>query len=352
MAKTIRTIDEMRKRDSWSNKTFELKGAEVAVWRSESRDPIYIDDQENFTIDGGRKGITIYGTSLILQECANVTLRNLTIRLGAKDLTRKKRKKLKEKYKPSGYNGEALKVNRCKMVTVENCTFSWGLDETVSIEDSKDVTMSDSLIVYPLYKPRNFKGDPIWEKGEDKRHAYAISTPGSKRILYRGCVIAHANKRSPQFAADGKYATDGEVRNSVIYNFTQYGTQFNANANGDFELRIHDNYFTPGRGAIDAINIEGPEKGSVTVEYSRNVAGTPNEFRSGRGSQVKPKAEDSRVHLDNKGDGPPRTEFSNIVNGTGSMGSQPPYTWTTKQHILGGELPQLLSPHEPKDFDG
>ena len=352
----IQTIDEMLERDSWSDETFELEGAEVAVWRSESRKPIYIHHQDNFTIDGGLSGITIYGTSLILHKCTNVTLRNLTIRLGAKDLTRRKRKRLKEEFDSSDYNGEALKIKRCEMITVENCTFSWGLDETVSIQSSKDVTVRDSLIVYPLYEPRNFEGQPIWEeKGDgdkERYHAFAISTPGSKRISYTGCVIAHAMKRSPQFAADGRYETDGEVRHSVIYNFTEYGMQFNANDDGDFELRIHDNYFSPGRGAPDAINIESPKKGSVTVEYSRNVQGTPDDFRTGSWSQVEPETDGSRVHLDNEGDGYPDTEFSDIVEGAGPNGSQPPYTWTTKQHILGGELPQLLSPHEPEDFGG
>lgn len=352
MAKTIRTIDEMLKRDSWSGKTFELVGAKVAVWRSKSRDPIYIHDQKNFTIDGGLKGITIYGTSLILHRCTNVTLRNLTIRLGAKDLTRDKREKRKDKFSSSDYNGEALKIKRCQKVTVENCTFSWGLDETVSIQDSKDVKVSDSLIVYPLDRPRNFKGKPIWEKKEEKEHAYAIQTPGSRGVSYRRCVIAHAERRSPQFAADGRYETDGEVRHSVIYNFTKYGAQFNANAKGDFKLRIHDNYYTPGPKADDAINIESPKKGAVFVKYWRNIEGTPHEFQHGGWSKVKPKAEGKRVYLDNEGDGYPRTRFADIVKGAGPKGIQPPYTRTTKRQILDGKLPPLLSPHEPKDFDG
>lgn len=344
------SIEEMIERSNWSGKDFTLNGPAEALWRTNStRDPVLIEEQEDFRIDGGELGITIYGTGFNLKNCRNVKLKNLTIRMGAKDVTPDIRGEWKR-----GYNGEALRLfDGCRDVEIENCTFSWGLDETLSIVDSKDVKVSDTIVCYPLFNPRNFQGTPLWEEGEDD-HAYAAHTPGSKSVSYRRCVFAHANRRSPQFAADGRHETDCEVRHSIIYNFSEDGTTFNANANGDFQLDIHDNYYVPNSSNAVPILIEGPKKGEIDVKYKRNVCASQAQFRRREWVDVKPEKEKNkdRIDLENEGDGTPRTSFEDILTGAGPEGIQPPYTQSTKSDIRAGIFPPLLCPHEPEDFQG
>ena len=348
---TFKSIDEMlsRKESKWKDRDFRLSPDISLLWRTNStRNPVYIEKQNDFTIDGGENGVTIYGTSLVLYKCKRVTLRNLTIRLGAKGLTRDERKRLKKNF--LGYNGEALKIDGCEEILIENCSFSWSLDETLSIESSKDIKVKECMISYPLNNPKNFSGEELWEKNNEN-HAYPVSTRGCRRVSYRRCVFAHGVKRSPQFAAKGDFDTVGEVRHSICYNFTKVGTKFHANANGDFEIKIHDNYYTKHVDMAIPILIEGPEEGRTTVKFWRNVLGSPDQFRNGMGQEVMPVTK-GRVNTNNKGSGNPTTTFDEILSVAGPKGNATNYTTLVKKQISEGKLPDPLHPHEPRGFRG
>lgn len=224
---------------------------------------LYVKDHQDLVIENddleidGRANlpIMIYGARLHIKKAKNITLRNLQIRLGATDLMATKK----------GVENDTLTIISAKNVLISHCSLSWSIDETLSIVDSKNVTVEWSIISEPLNKPRDKNGDKLHSEGNS--HGYGCLIRGSKRVLLDHCLFCHCLKRCPSISPDGKnkqYDTSVQVINCLIYDYREHGSGFNAGGkktknkitfnliNNLYRPRLHDHG--------PEINLETPNK--------------------------------------------------------------------------------------------
>lgn len=217
--------------------------------------------------------VTIVGAGLVVKKCKNVTLLNIHIRRGATGFSAPRHKKDK-----SGI-GEALTVHRGKNVLIENCTFGWGTDETVTVSESKQVVFLRCIVAHPLDAPRDANGDLLHAQSP---HGYGMLVRASSEVYIEGCLFAHCRKRSPSVSPDGKVRLRVAVRNCIVYNWGEHGINFNAGGSDKQHKRsarytVEGNMFLPGKNTTGpAINIEKPHKNRTLKAYVAD-----NEMRGG-----------------------------------------------------------------------
>ena len=195
--------------------------------------------------------VTITGAGLVVKKCKDVSLLNIHIRRGASGHTNP---------------GEALLFHRSKNVLVENCTFGWGTDETVSVTDSKHVAFVRCIVAHPLDSPRADDGSMLHDQAP---HGYGMLVRASSEVFVEGCLFAHCRKRSPSASPDGKTRLRLAVRNCIVYNWGEHGMNFNSGSGKKQHKRsarvtFEGNQFIPGRNTTGpAINLETPNKNRV-----------------------------------------------------------------------------------------
>lgn len=89
-------------------------------------------------------------------------------------------------------------------VVVDHCTFSWAMDENISISRARDITISNCILSEALDK-RDYA-----ETG----HSMAALFKRVERLAFVGNLIAHCASRTPRFAG----WTQSVVCNNVVYN--------------------------------------------------------------------------------------------------------------------------------------
>lgn len=130
---------------------------------------------------------------------------------------------------------DALCVTEAYNVVIDHCSTSWGIDETLSVTNSRDVTVQWCMITESL-------NDSYHSKGE---HGYGSLINGeSGGITFHHNMYAHHKSRNPR--PGGKENQPGIVldfRNNLIYN---WGSQ--AGYNGELRLRMNyvGNYLRSG----------------------------------------------------------------------------------------------------------
>ena len=192
------------------------------------------------TAPGG--GVCIAGANIYVCQ-PNVIIRHLRFRAG--DIP------------SSSY--PCLDVENAHHVIIDHCSFSWSMEECLTMYDTDSTTVQWSIISEGLYNSKNLKGN----------RSYATQWGGEHATMHH-CLIANCHSRTPRFngvrdeanLSQGKHdhdaQVDNEFLNNVIFNFGKknslYGGENDTTKNHDSEGRqagydricLVNNYFRCG----------------------------------------------------------------------------------------------------------
>ena len=136
-----------------------------------------------------------------------------------------------------------LDVENCNHIVLDHCTFSWSMEENLTLYDTDYTTTQWCIFSEGLYNSKNYKG----------ARAYAAQWGGEHGTLHH-CLFASCNSRSPRFngvrASTNDRHVDNEFVNNVVYNWGKrnsiYGGENDASCNGYNRTYMINNYFRPG----------------------------------------------------------------------------------------------------------
>lgn len=183
------------------------------------------------TAPGG--GITLADRMVRIQDAHNVILQHVRMRPG-------------RTYTGTGYEPDALWVQRVDNVMVDHVTASWATDENLSVTrtDTHNVTVQWSMIVNALHLADHEKGN----------HGYGSIMAGSP-ITFHHNLYAHNRSRNPRA---GDINSRLEFSRNVIYN---PGGRYGYNGGES----MHVNF-------IGNIGIDGPRTTSGSLFHSGSTA--------------------------------------------------------------------------------
>ncbi len=133
-----------------------------------------------------------------------------------------------------------LDVENTRHVIIDHCSFSWSMEECLTMYDTDSTTVQWSVIAEGLYHSKNAKG----------ARAYATQWGGEHATMHH-CLITNCHNRTPRFngvrdeanLSQGKHnhdaQVDNEFLNNVIFNFGKknslYGGENDTTKNHDAE---------------------------------------------------------------------------------------------------------------------
>ena len=162
------------------------------------------------------------------------------LKLGSNTIVRHIRFRAGDLYKNSM---SCLDVENVENIVLDHCTFSWSMEENLTLYDTDYTTTQWCIFSEGLYDSRNSKGS----------RAYAAQWGGEHGTLHH-CLFANCNNRSPRFngvrASTNDRHVDNEFVNNVIYNWGKpnsiYGGENDQSCNGYNRTYMINNYFRPG----------------------------------------------------------------------------------------------------------
>lgn len=234
------------------------------------------------TAPGG--GVCIAGANIYVCK-PNVIIRHIRFRSG--DIPTK--------------NYPAIDVENTQQVMIDHCSFTWSMEECVTLYDADSTTMQWCIIGEGLYNSKHKKGS----------RSYATQWGGEHGTMCY-CLISNCLNRTPRFngvrdeagIADGKHNHDAQVENhfynNVIFNWGKknslYGGENDTTKNHDAEGRpagynrvyMVNNYFRAGPATLAAnmserYFVQGSKKGDYGQWYlSGNLFETENPYNASK----------------------------------------------------------------------
>lgn len=173
------------------------------------------------TAPGG--GICIAGANIYVCK-PNVIIRHIRFRAGDIPMS----------------NFPALDVENTQKVILDHCSFSWSMEECVTMYDTDSTTMQYCIIGEGLYNSKHHKG----------ARSYATQWGGEHSTMHH-CLITNSYSRCPRFNGvrdeadlkNGKHNHDAQVvsefANNVVFNWAKnnslYGGECDTTKNRDAE---------------------------------------------------------------------------------------------------------------------
>jgi hypothetical protein len=236
--------------------------------------------KSNLTIAGQTApgGITVWGYPVEISGASDVVMRYLRVRVGdfnvrasgkQKNAAVEPESKGAKDLDPRTANG--LDIGRASRVIVDHVSVAWGLDETLSVTRSRDVTVQNSIIAESLnesFHPKGSHGYGSLLRGE--------LTPADQEAGVGGYTFyqnlwAHHRARNPSIGGqqrldDGqaeadRRRTDVNLANNVIYNWADQPAH--RSELGEVRINFVGNYF-----------VNGPAKKSDYIFNEDNPART------------------------------------------------------------------------------
>ncbi|MBQ8065389.1 MAG: hypothetical protein IJ200_07010 [Prevotella sp.] len=238
-----------------------------------------------------------------------------------------------------------LDVENINHVVLDHCSFSWSMEENLTLYDTDYTTTQWCIFSEGLYYSKNVKG----------QRSYAMQWGGEHGTLHH-CLISNCNSRMPRFngvrmSVNDRHV-DNEFVNNVIFNWgghnSIYGGERDAATGDDSYNRVYmiNNYYRPG--PLTKKNGGNRHFVSASAEKAEDLGewylkGNKFELNSkwAPATTIWSNAELEKVNADN---------YYGFVGGNNSRGmnlyragSQIPLTQEIADKILLKELPYPLS---------
>lgn len=218
--------------------------------------------QDKLTIAGQTSptgGVTLWGYPVELFRASDVIIRFLRVRTG--DFHARGRK---GSFGPRGSNGnndlDAGSANgvdvgsACRRVILDHLSVSWGMDETLSVTNARDITVQHTIISESLndsYHPKGEHGYGSLVRGDLSPELQAEGVGG---YTFYGNLWAHHRARNPSLGGKQRLArgrpeserprTDVNLVNNVVYD---WGDQPTHRSNlGEVRVNVVGNYYVNG----------------------------------------------------------------------------------------------------------
>ncbi|TWT97650.1 hypothetical protein Pla108_18020 [Botrimarina colliarenosi] len=213
--------------------------------------------KNNLTIAGQTSpgGVTLFGYPFEVSRAKDVVIRHLRVRCG--DLNARNRT---DKNPAGAGDLDASSANAIQIgggserVILDHVSTSWGMDETLSITNARDVTVQHSIVAEALDRSYHAKG----------AHGYGslvrgMVTPQDQQANRGGYTLygdlwAHNRARNPsmggqQFLRPGlaeadRLQTDVNIVNCVVYDWSEQATH--RNNLGGARVNLVGNYYVAG----------------------------------------------------------------------------------------------------------
>ncbi|MDZ7733874.1 MAG: pectate lyase [Acidimicrobiia bacterium] len=192
-------------------------------------------------------GITLRGYPVTVASSSHVVLRYLRVRPGDVNAAGLPGKPGRGNADLAGDAGDALSVVSSEHVIVDHVSASWGMDETLSVTDSADVTVQHSIISESL-------NDSFHAEGP---HGYGslVRGTGERGYTFAHNLWAHHQRRMPAFGGD-QYPEPGESRagidldlvGNVVYDWSLLPVHI-VEGHADLRVNLEGNTFVSGPGA-------------------------------------------------------------------------------------------------------
>lgn len=157
-----------------------------------------------------------------------------------------------------GAADDAMGAMRVKDLIIDHCSFSWSVDECLSVYRSTNLTVQWCMVTHSLSKSTHAKGDHgfggIW---------------GGERASFHHNLLAHHTSRNPRFASDSHFPVD--FRNNVVYNWG-YKSAYGGGQNG--RVNFVANYYKPGPATKDAVKdrfLDPADDGTGSYYLAENI---------------------------------------------------------------------------------
>lgn len=181
------------------------------------------------TAPGG--GICIAGYQMKLSQ-PNVIIRHIRFRAG--DLT--------------ATSMSPLDVENTHHIMIDHCSFSWSMEENLTLYDTDSTTLQWCISAEGLYYSKNIKGE----------RSYGMQWGGEHGTMHH-CLVSNSMSRTPRFNGvrnqskplEHDLQVDNEFANNVIFNWGSHNSIYggeNASADESSYDRVYmiNNYYRPG----------------------------------------------------------------------------------------------------------
>jgi hypothetical protein len=229
-------------------------------------------------------GVTLWGYPVEISQASDVIARYLRVRTGDFNVRGSGAEGGSNSgAKPEGANdldprsANGLDIGRANRVIVDHVSVAWGLDETLSVTRSRDVTIQNSIIAESLnesFHPKGSHGYGTLARGE---LTAADQEAGTGGYTFYQNLWAHHRARNPSIGGqqqldDGQAETDRRradvnLINNVIYNWADQPTH--RSELGEVRVNLVGNYFVngPAKKSDYIFNEDNPAR---TVMYHRD----------------------------------------------------------------------------------
>ncbi|RAV00537.1 S-layer homology domain-containing protein [Paenibacillus sp. YN15] len=146
-----------------------------------------------------------------------------------------------------------------KNIIIDHCSFSWAVDEVVSLYDNVNTTVQWSISSESMLMTTHQKG----------RHGYG-GIWGGKNSTYHHNLIANSTSRNPRFPTDKREFDSVDMANNVIYNWGMASTY--GGGEGDYNMR--DNYYKYGPSTYYSVRSQlFSEAGTTNYDTNMYIGG-------------------------------------------------------------------------------
>jgi hypothetical protein len=237
------------------------------------------------TAPGG--GITLAGYPLDIIKHSDVIIRYIRFRVGDYNAKHPKDKKKGNGNKGlGGAGGDAIYAENANRLILDHISASWSMDETIDINESKNITLQHSIISEGLYnsfhdKGHHSRGMMLFAGVTDNE----LANGDGGYTIYQN-LIAHNNMRNPvvggQMTLDpGQAEKDRKhmhihFENNVIYN---WGKRSGHTGRPNIKMNYVNNYLIAGPSTKKmnlktAMREENDDEGNFHIYFSGNYMDT------------------------------------------------------------------------------
>lgn len=200
-------------------------------------------------------GITFWGYGIKVIASSNIIVRSLRFRVGDFHAEAVNQKPGKGNMDLPGEQADPFEIGWSDRIIVDHVSATWGIDETLTVWESTNVTVQNSILAESLNDSYHIKGPHGYGTILRSRATPADRANGVGGITFYGNLLAKHDRRSPAFNNGPTSVTDIEFVNNVVYNWGNQAGHAEEAPSTFLDVRINyvGNYLVAGPSTQDGL---------------------------------------------------------------------------------------------------